>query len=235
MTTKTQLAIKNGVSVFHAHKVKSVSDGMGKTENIFKKSTNIKLGRKVTRGVHKGKIIYTVTFEERATCADTCAHWSTCYGNNMPFATRYKADKALTDRMEIELEKLNRKHKDGFLVRLHILGDFYSVEYVKLWDKWLSKFENLYVYGYSERKAGTPIGNALNVLRTRWTSRFMVRVSGDFNLAAMTALSYDDDRAVKQIETKQAFICPVQEDKTENCASCGLCWTAQKNVVFKTH
>ena len=99
----------------------------------------------------------------------------------------------------------------------------------------MSKFENLYVYGYSERKAGTPIGNALNVLRTRWTSRFMVRVSGDFNLATMTALSYDDNRAVKQIKTKQAFICPVQEDKTENCASCGLCWTAQKNVVFKTH
>ena len=235
MPTKTEIAIENGVSVFHAHKVKSVLDGMGKTERVIKKSTNIKLGKKVTKGIFKDMPIFTVTLEERATCSDTCLHWWTCYGNNMPFATRYKANDALTDTMEIELEELNRKHKNGFLVRLHVLGDFYSVEYVELWNKWLSQFNNLYVYGYSERKTGTPIGNALNVLRTRWTNRFMVRVSGDFSLSTMTALSFDDNRAVTQIKNKQAFLCPVQEDKTDSCGTCGLCWTAKKNVVFKTH
>lgn len=235
MPTKTEIAIENGVSVFHAHKVKSVLDGMGKTERVIKKSTNIKLGKKVTKGIFKDMPIFTVTLEERATCSDTCLHWWTCYGNNMPFATRYEANDALTDAMEIELEELNRKHKNGFLVRLHVLGDFYSVEYVELWDKWLAQFDNLYVYGYSERKTGTPIGDALNILRERWTSRFMVRVSGDFNLTTMTALSFDNDMAVSQIENKQAFLCPVQEDKTDSCGTCGLCWTAKKNVVFKTH
>ena len=235
MPTKTEIAIENGVSVFHAHKVKSVLDGMGKTERVIKKSTNIKLGKKVTKGIFKDMPIFTVTLEERATCSDTCLHWWTCYGNNMPFATRYEANAALTDAMEIELEELNRKHKNGFLVRLHVLGDFYSVEYVELWDKWLAQFDNLYVYGYSERKTGTPIGDALNILRERWTSRFMVRVSGDFNLTTMTALSFDNDMAVSQIENKQAFLCPVQEDKTDSCGTCGLCWTAKKNVVFKTH
>ena len=235
MPTKTEIAIKNGVSVFHAHKVKSVLDGMGKTERVIKKSTNIKLGKKVTKGIFKDMPIFTVTLEERATCSDTCLHWWTCYGNNMPVATRYEANDALTDAMEIELEELNRKHKNGFLVRLHVLGDFYSVEYVELWDKWLAQFDNLYVYGYSERKTGTPIGDALNILRERWTSRFMVRVSGDFNLTTMTALSFDNDMAVSQIENKQAFLCPVQEDKTDSCGTCGLCWTAKKNVVFKTH
>ena len=235
MPTKTEIAIENGVSVFHAHKVKSVLDGMGKTERVIKKSTNIKLGKKVTKGIFKDMPIFTVTLEERATCSDTCLHWWTCYGNNMPFATRYEANDALTDAMEIELEELNRKHKNGFLVRLHVLGDFYSVEYVELWDKWLAQFDNLYVYGYSERKTGTPIGDALNILRERWTSRFMVRVSGDFSLSTMTALSFDDNRAVTQIKNKQAFLCPVQEDKTDGCGTCGLCWTAKKNVVFKTH
>ena len=235
MPTKTEIAIKNGVSVFHAHKVKSVLDGMGKTERVIIKSTNIKLGKKVTKGIFKDMPIFTVTLEERATCSDTCLHWWTCYGNNMPFATRYEANDALTDAMEIELEELNRKHKNGFLVRLQVHGDFYSVEYVELWNKWLSQFNNLYVYGYSERKTGTPIGDALNILRERWTSRFMVRVSGDFNLTTMTALSFDNDMAVSQIENKQAFLCPVQEDKTDSCGTCGLCWTAKKNVVFKTH
>ena len=233
--TKTELAIKNNVSVFHAHKVKSVLNGMGKTERVIKKSTNIKLGKKVSKGIFKGMPIYTVTLEERATCSNTCAHWTTCYGNNMPFATRYKADDALLAVMALELEQLNRKHTNGFLVRLHILGDFYSVDYVELWNKWLDKFDNLYVYGYSDRKQNTPIGKALVILRNNYDKRFMVRISGDLETQTMAAISYDDKRALKQLENKQAFICPVQEDKTASCSTCGLCWTTKKNVIFITH
>ena len=206
-----------------------------KTERVIKKSTNIKLGKKVSKGIFKGMPIYTVTLEERATCSNTCAHWTTCYGNNMPFATRYKADDALLAVMALELEQLNRKHKNGFLVRLHILGDFYSVDYVELWNKWLDKFDNLYVYGYSERKQNTPIGKALQILRNKYDKRFMVRISGDLETQTMAAISYDDKRALKQLENKQAFICPVQEDKTASCSTCGLCWTTKKNVIFITH
>jgi hypothetical protein len=235
MLTKTEIAIKNSVSLFHVHKVKSVTDGMGKTEKVIKKSTNVKLGKTVKSGIFKGMPIFTVTLEERATCSSTCDHWRTCYGNNMPFATRYSADSALIDAMEIELIELNRKHKNGFLVRLHILGDFYSVDYVNKWGEWLNQFENLYVYGYSERKSNTPIGKALDKLRKTHRQRFMVRVSGDFNRRTMTALSFDNPLALKQIARKQAFVCPVQENKTDSCGTCGLCWTAQKNVVFHTH
>ncbi len=235
MTTKTELAIKNGVSLFHNHKVKSVLDGMGKTEKVIKKSTNVKLGKTVKTGIFKGMPIFTLTLEERATCSSTCAHWKTCYGNNMPFATRYSAGEELETTIETELEILNRKHKNGFLVRLHILGDFYSVDYVKKWASWLNRFPNLFVYGYSERKPNTPIGKSLNILRKSYGRRFMVRTSGDFKSRTMTALSFDDPRAIKQIATKKAFICPVQQDKTDNCGTCGLCWTAQKNVVFMTH
>ena len=63
MTTITDNAIKNGESVFHAHKVKSVLDGMGKTEKVIKKSKNKKLGKKVTKGIFKNMPIYTVTLE----------------------------------------------------------------------------------------------------------------------------------------------------------------------------
>jgi len=235
MLSKTELAVQNDQSLFHSFKVKSVNDGMGKTERVIKKSTNVKLGKRVTKGKLKGMPIFTVTLEERATCADTCSHYADCYGNNMPFATRYKADTALIDAMYSELKVLNKKHKSGFLVRLHILGDFYSLNYVSLWDQWLDEFENLFVYGYSERKIGTPIGNALNLLRIKWTNRFMVRVSGDFNLSNMTALSFDDKRSSDQLASKQAFMCPVQEDKTDSCSTCTLCWATTKNVIFKTH
>ena len=89
--TKTQAAIAQGQSLFQ-YKVKSVNEGMGKTELVIKKSTNQKLGRKVTKGRLNGMAIFTVTLEERKTCSDTCAHWETCYGNNMHLATRYVAD-----------------------------------------------------------------------------------------------------------------------------------------------
>jgi len=235
MTTITENAIKNSESVFHAHKVKSVLDGMGKTEKVIKKSKNKKLGKKVTKGIFKNMPIYTVTLEERATCSSTCEHWQTCYGNNMPFATRYEANDALTDAMEIELEELNRKHKDGFLVRLHVLGDFYSLDYCAKWCTWLAKFPNLYVYGYSERKKNTPIGKLLDAMRNLFNERFRVRVSGDIYSGNWTALSYDNPVAKKQLQEKKAFLCPVQEDKTDNCGTCGLCWTSSKNVIFLTH
>ena len=90
--SKTEIAIANSKTVFGAT-VKSVSDGLGKTEKIIKKSTNIKLGKKVTKGKFNGFPIFTVTLQERATCPTDCIHWSNCYGNNMPFATRYTLDK----------------------------------------------------------------------------------------------------------------------------------------------
>lgn len=62
--TKTEIAIMNATTVF-SKTVKNVSDGLGKTEKVIKKSTNIKLGKKVTKGKFKGFPIYTVTLQER--------------------------------------------------------------------------------------------------------------------------------------------------------------------------
>jgi hypothetical protein len=53
---------------------------------VLKESSNKKLARRVTKGKFKGYAIRTLTLTERATCPRSCFHWSTCYGNNMPFA-----------------------------------------------------------------------------------------------------------------------------------------------------
>lgn len=233
--TKTEIAVATGKSLFHAAKVKSVTAGMGKTERVIKKSTNAKLGKRVTKGKLAGFPIYTVTLEERATCPSTCAHWADCYGNNMPFATRYAADDTLIETMGRELESLNKRHPDGFLVRLHVLGDFYSVDYVAHWANWLDQFPALHVYGYSAWHDDTSIGMALDQTRRTFGTRFMVRQSGNFDQPYMTALSADDIRAMDKVNDKQAFVCPVQLDKTPDCGACGLCWTARKPVVFITH
>lgn len=251
--SKTEIAVMTSRSVYK-NRVKSVTDSMGKTERVIKKSTNVKLGKKITRGKLKGAPIYTVTLEERATCPVSCAHWKTCYGNNMMFAIRYDANDALIDTMESELIELQRKHPNGFMVRLHVLGDFFSIAYVAKWAKWLTMFPALNIYGYTANQPDATdtlersIGLALLSLRTASPTRFAIRFSGNFDHDTWTALSADDSRAVDMVANKQAFICPTQisvetgklakkDEKTlvPDCGACGLCWTAQKPVVFLTH
>ena len=250
--SKTQIAINNNVSVYH-NRVKSVSDGMGKTEKVIKKSTNIKLGKKVTRGKLKGFPIYTVTLQERATCPISCKHYSTCYGNNMMFAIRYNADDELIAMMESELHDLQAKYPNGFLVRLHVLGDFYSVSYVAQWAKWLGMFPALHVYGYTANQFDAVndtergIGQAVASLRNACGIRFAVRSSGSYS-DQFAALSADEKQARDMLSDKQAFQCPTQISKATgklakkdeetlvpDCGACGLCWQSQKPVVFLTH
>lgn len=241
MATKTETAIATGRTVFSNTVKDTGKDALGKTERVIKESTNIKLGKKVTKGKLKGFRIYTVTLEERKTCPISCAHWKDCYGNNMPFATRYAANADLIQRMETELAELQRKNPKGFLVRLHILGDFFSVAYVNNWKTWLDQFPALHVYGYTANQPDAidskerAIGQAVLELRESNPVRFAVRFSGNFTQDNMTALSGDDPRAAKMLLAYAAFVCPVQTDKTSSCGTCGLCWTALKPVIFLTH
>ena len=250
--SKTEMAVMAGKSVYH-NRVKSVSDGMAKSERVIKKSTNVKLGKKVTRGKLKGFPILTLTLEERKTCPASCIHWGDCYGNNMMFAVRYNADDDLIAAIESDLAFYQAKHPKGFLVRLHVLGDFYSVAYVAQWAKWLGMFPALFIYGYSANQYDAidsnerAIGQAILSLRMACGIRFAVRFSGSYT-DEFAALSADDDRALELLDDKQAFVCPTQISKetgklakkdeetlVPDCGACGLCWQAPKPVVFLTH
>ena len=252
--SKTEIAVMTGKTIFQ-NRIKSADRAaMGKSELLIKKSTNVKLGKRVTKGKWKGFPIFTLTLEERATCPRSCAHWADCYGNNMMYAFRYQAGPELEAMLETELAELQRKHPNGFLVRLHILGDFYSVGYVAKWAKWLGMFPALHVYGYTANQPDAAdateraIGQALLSLSDNCGTRWAVRFSGNFDRPTMTANSADDSRAMAAVTEKQAFICPTQISKATgkyaakgeetlvpDCGACGLCWTASKPVVFITH
>jgi hypothetical protein len=252
--TKTEIAVMNGKTIFTNRIKQANRETMAQTELLIKKSTNVKLGKKVTKGKWKGFPIFTLTLEERATCPKSCQHWATCYGNNMMYAYRYEAGLALENMLEIELADLQAKHPNGFLVRLHILGDFYSVGYVAKWAKWLGQFPALHVYGYTANQPNAidplekAIGQALLSLSQNCPERWALRFSGNFEYETMTALSADDQRSIDMIEGKKAFQCPTQISKATgkmakkgqetlvpDCGACGLCWQASKPVVFLTH
>ena len=193
----------------------------------LKPSTNKKLGRKVVKGKLAGMPIYTLTLEERATCDRACEHWRDCYGKNMPFAHRIDVE-GLEDRLDAELDALDLKHKRGYLVRLHVLGDFHSPDYVRFWHRQVAKRDKLHVYGYSRHHPGKPIGDALS--RTRDAlgfERFAIR----FSTLPSDALSANTEHNTAQ----DAITCPVQLDKSDSCGTCSLCWTVRKPITFLDH
>lgn len=128
---------------------------VAKDTNIFVSGqNNRKIGRIVTRGRWRGFPIFILTLPERSTCPSACSNWKTCYGNAMPFARRHEAGPELEARINVEVARLAKKYPKGFVVRLHVLGDFYSEHYVEVWRGLLAKHKALHVYGYTARAVG---------------------------------------------------------------------------------
>lgn len=254
----------------------------GEAQMVAKKSTNSKLGKKVFRGTLEEYYIYTITFEERATCPRVCEHWKNCYGNNMRngvrFGTRTEEERqAVIAQIEKDLahwQKLTDKRNAerakkkiplapiGFLVRVHVLGDFFSVEYANMWRKWLNMFPSMVVFGYSRwLPEESEIGDALLSIRNEFGmnattgGRFCLHFSSDKNHGS-GALSADVDGVLDLVESGDAFICPEQQQSEERangpnpvtCGSCTKCFDLIptrktkgteneefKHVVFLTH
>ena len=213
---------------------KSIHDLNSYDHDIVKNSTNIKLGKKVNKGIYKNYKMKTVTLTERKTCPADCVHWHDCYGNNMPFAHRidHKDQNLLQKRIYNEL--LNSSNQ-LLLIRLHVLGDFFNVKYVKFWSIMLNTFKNIAVYGYTANNINSKFKYsrdiAKEIIKLNYSENSHIRFSNDLT-NKFSANSYDIVKPVKG----ESILCPVQENKTANCGTCGLCWN-QKNqsIIFKTH
>jgi len=210
--------------------------------NLIKESKNKKLGKNkkatVKKGKFKGYKMFTLTLEERATCPKTCFHWSTCFGNNMPFAHRidHTNEALLEQRLEQDLEVYCSKNF-GVLLRTHVLGDFFSLRYISFWERMLKKFPNLALYGYTaylptdNNKDYASIGKAIRELNKRFGNRFAIRFS-NLPSQSFSANSFD---IVKE-EKGKTIVCPEQTKKTDNCTTCALCWDCPtKQILFITH
>ena len=189
-----------------------------------------KLGDRVTKGPWRGMPIFALTLEERATCPDTCHHWRSCYGNGMQYARRVDHGDGLMEAIERDLEQLQKAHPSGFVVRLHILGDFYSVGYAKEWMVWLDQFPALHVFGYTAHRPDSDIGILVCWMGDRWHIRHSSTEAGPERACTLWE--------VPEKQPKDGIICPAQTGRTECCGSCGLCWSAaakDKTIYFLAH
>lgn len=188
-----------------------------------------KLGSVVAKGAWRDMPIFSLTLEERATCPRSCLQWRGCFGNHMQAATRYRHGPALEATLGDELAAMQRRHPRGFVLRLHVLGDFYSVDYVARWAAWLRAFPALHVFGYTAWQRGTPIGDAVARLRDRRWDRFAIRTSG---AATGPRTSVIDGAGADGV------VCPAQTGRTASCGSCALCWSPAARtlpIAFERH
>lgn len=221
-------ALKDGRTI---HQKKVFNPLTSKSGILKPVGNNSKLGKGlsvVMKGKWRGMPMFSLTLEERKTCPRTCHHYDTCYGNNVLFAHRFEHGKNLEIKLSQEIEQLSRLYPHGFVVRLHVLGDFYSVKYVQLWLDFLAKYPNLHVFGYTARFQGA-IAKKLAEVREKFSERFWVRTSRNPHS------EIDGLYAVRENFEGDSITCPEQTGKTSSCLTCGLCWSVIKNVKFLTH
>ncbi len=187
---------------------------------------------------------YSLSLTERRTCPSYCFHWRDCYGNNTGFGHRFDISDLSTfvGFLERDLKGLARRHPSGFIVRLHVLGDFNSVEYVEFWVGMLEKHPNLRIFGYTARiPEKDRIGDAILAYRESFFERFRIRFS-NWDKGNFTALSLSTATAKQKLKSGEGIICPnliVAKDGLpviKNCMNCGLCWTmTEKAIIFPDH
>ena len=198
--------------------------------NMLKRGKqNKKLGDKVTVKMWKGMTMYSLTLEERATCPTECEQWDNCYGDNMPFAHRFDhTDPNYISYLEVQLRALNEKHTNGFVVRLHVLGDFYDGQYIVQWQLWLAQYENLRVFGYTHLPFNSQLGNMVNNVNRIYPQRFRIRFSDDKNTKFSAHVGVGTSMTL-------GIMCPEQNGTTDSCATCGYCWSSDQPITFLEH
>jgi hypothetical protein len=202
---------------------------------------NRKLGSTVAKGKFRGYALYGLSLEERATCPVSCEARGYCYGNGMQMARRHRIGdpEAFFDRLGLEIMELADEHPDGILIRLHVLGDFPSVEYVSFWADMLNEVPRLAVYGYTHRLprrwGGDDIGDAIESVKTTQPERFRIRWSS-------TKPRVDATVVLNFVPEKRpgigVIVCPAQTNDTGCCASCALCWdlgARDETIAFIKH
>ncbi len=184
---------------------------------------NSKVGGDVLVGWLKGAYIATLTLEERATCPRSCLMWRGCYGNSMHFARRWAPGPELEAQIRDEVALACDKN-DKVLLRLHILGDFYSVEYLQMWADLLDEHDNLFIFGFTAHLPDTQLGRGIAWLRQQAPRRFMVRTSGQTGTWGSFTLPFPTDK--KKIG--DAIVCPEQLDAMSggkrgvHCGNCAV-------------
>jgi hypothetical protein len=202
-------------------------------ERVLKSGVNSqKLGDRIIKGAWAGSPLFSLKLEERKTCPATCQQLARCYGNNIGRrATRWNVDAKLYTRLNVELDELSYYHR-SYVIRLHDLGDFASVEYVEFWLAALKAHSGLKVFGYTHWDRATEIGSAIEEESARG-DRFRIRFSDNHTGPRTTHVIPDNG---EQGRHPLGIVCPADHIRPQvTCGSCALCINSTVPIVLKAH
>ena len=99
----------------------------------------------------------------------------------------------------------------------------------------LNTINNNALYGYTANNIKSIYSEsrsiAKEIIKLNESDNCHIRFSNDLK-ASFSANSLDIVKPIKGV----SILCPVQEDKTANCGTCGLCWNQkEQQIIFKTH
>jgi len=204
----------------------------GMEPHVIKSSYNVtKLGRTIEVGRWKGLPLYHLAMEERRACPSTCRLYDCCYGNSLTKVRRWRHGPKLLRYIQADLDWLDQRRvcRNGYVLRLHLLGDFFSVAYVEFWLRMLTQHPLLRIYGYTAWQPHTPIGRLIAHERDRNWERFAIRTSeSDLPEKSTKTISFAPDRA----RIGNARVCPADQGRGTTCGKCGLCWETQEPILF---
>lgn len=187
-------------------------------------SSNKKLGggsNVISKGKWSGMPMFQLTLQERATCMPSCPRWDSCYGNNMAFA--HRIDHTHPEFIEIlgsEINALAKRYRHGFVIRPHVLGEYFNAEYAAFWIEQTALYPNLRIFGFTHWPRDSVIGRMIH----EWNKNDRVWVRFSDQGGDMSA----------NVEG-EGFPCPEQLGLTQSCLTCGACWSTTRAVSFKQH
>jgi hypothetical protein len=145
-------------------------------------------------------------------------------------AVRWEVNKAFYTQVELELEQLSISFPRGFAVRLHTLGDFPDLGYVKFWLNALRRHPALHAFGFTAHSRNSPIGVAIEAESVKW-DRFRIRFSNDIDSRG-AVVAEDPPRG----RHPDGITCPADSNYPGiSCGSCALCLTITIPIVFRRH
>jgi hypothetical protein len=189
-------------------------------------SNNTKLGKGeniVIKGHWRGMPMFQLSLQERASCPSSCKQWDDCYGNNMFGAHRIDhTGERFYELLEAEVDHLAKRYRYGFVVRLHVLGDFPDRKYVEFWKRKKQEYLHMQIFGFSAHTPDSDMGKLIAELNAMGA---WIRFSnaGSHPMSANVGTDFD------------GVTCPVQTGATESCLTCALCWSTPRNINFLPH
>jgi hypothetical protein len=152
----------------------------------------------------------------------------------MPFAKRHQPGPTLLAAIAADLIVLSHRHPAGYVIRLHVLGDFYDVSYVEAWANWLTLHPALRLFGYTHWRHAHPIGRAVSDLVASFSERTAFRRSDADEVDDPLPPAFTVDREIEDPVVGTVF-CPEQTGQTASCTTCGLCMNGTTGITFLDH